>query len=167
MILRASFIAAAMALPTPAVAQTVAGTVSGRLDGDPASWSILDGEDVETGWQDVEGGARVTLDAYPEATQIDRADRLRIVFTAAGTAEEREAQEIEVTFSTGDTQMIAAGQNVDLSLNGVEIEGDSLVVSGNVTATLSEGGSKDLLIGEDRGTTIDGNFQATVFRAPE
>lgn len=167
MILRASLIAAAFALPTFALAQTVAGTVSGQLDGDSASWSILDGDETETGWQDMEDGVRVTLDAYPEATETSEDDRLQIVFTAVGTAEEREAQDIEITLSSGDAQVMATGQNVDLSVNDVEIEGDSLVVSGNIAATLTEGGSEELLIASGEGTTVNGNFQATVFRASE
>ncbi len=151
-------------VPAAALAQEVVGTISGVIDGVPASWSIQDGADFATDWTDTDGGIEVTIAAYPEATPPTEDERLLITFTADGTARQPVAEDAVVEYATGGETLQASGQNADFSLTNMEIEGDSLVVAGNLVVTAVEGGSDELLIATGRGTTIDGNFQATIMR---
>ncbi len=154
-----------LAVPTALLAQEVVGTISGTIDGTPASWSVQDGPERETGWQDTDTGFAVTLDAFPEATPPTEDELLRITFATAGTARDPVIDTAEASLATPDGTLQASGQNVDMTLTTVEVEGDSLVLSGNVVATIVPGGSDELLINPENGSTIDGNFQATVLRA--
>lgn len=126
---------------------------------------ILDGSDRETGWQETDGGIAVTLDAFPEATPPSEDERLRLELMLEGTARAPQIASAKVSVAGPDGPLPASGQNVGISLTTMEIEGDSLVLSGNVVATMVEGGSDELVIGGEGATTIDGNLQATVLRA--
>ncbi|SPJ23328.1 hypothetical protein [Palleronia abyssalis] len=162
--IRALTLAAAIGLPTTLAAQTTVGTMSGTLEGPPAAYSILDGEDIATGWREVEDGVEVTLEAYPAETPVSDDQRLTVTFTADPGTRSPDLISGQIELMRDGEALTATDDAINLSVDSFEIQGDSLLIDGNMRATLAEG-EEDVSVVSSEGITLSVDLQATVIRA--
>ncbi|MBJ3763241.1 hypothetical protein ILP92_10835 [Maribius pontilimi] len=160
--------AAAMALPALAQdsdpSQTTVGSLDGTIDGVQTAFVVVDGEDVPTGWKEVENGIEVTLRAFPE-DQPQSDDNSLTIRLVADTASRRTAlQSGEVSFTRNGEMLSATDDAIDLSINSLEVTEDSLLFEGNIRTTLAPG-DKDVSVVSPDGVTLSADIQATVIRA--
>lgn len=161
---------AALLIATPAVAQdqSAGGSISGTLGQDSVSWTVtapLENSDLApSDWSDAEDGHSVRIVGFPSQSAEAGADAMILEFTTEGTPSDAGVSEAAVEYhASGETEpLMASTQNIDLTLSSMEREGDTLAVSGSVVATMTPGGSDDLIIDAQGAQTFDGNFQATV-----
>ncbi len=166
--MRQTLSALALFLPTVAVAQETVGTLSGTLDGVQVDYTIVDGEDIRTGWREAEDGIEVEIEAYPADApmDMDNADRLRLRFVADTASRNPEAMEADAELRRDGQTVTATDDAVALSLGSVEVTDDSLLLTGNIRTTMAEG-SENVEVLSDEGITLSADMQATVIRADE
>lgn len=157
--------AALIATATAAPAQDSAGTITGRLDTDPVTFQLdaADG-DAASGWRSAEDGRVLHLVGTRSDGALGDTLTVEIVTDGTGTPSDVEAT---VTYRpAGDgSALTAAGQNADLTVNALNVQGDEIAINGDLVATMTPGGSDDLIVdpGPDA-MVFDGNFQATLVR---
>lgn len=153
-----------MTLPAAAFAQETVGAMSGTLEGEQVAYSILSGEDHETGWRETDDGIEVTLDAYPADSPVsDEQGLLRIVFTADSASTNPQMRSAEASLNRDGTTLTAGDDAVDMVLDSLEVSGEGTLLVGNVRATLSEG-DEDVSVVSPEGVAISYDIQANLFR---
>ena len=158
------------ALPAPLVAQQeAAGSITGTLDLDNAVWYVKGGsQEPGSQWRDTADGRLVRLVGYPDQDPEGIGGAIAIDFEAAGNPRDLNPQNVEVTYypEGGDTTFHADNENVDLTLTALTVQGDEMALAGDVVATMTPGGAERLVIDAEEDITVDGNFQATLYRRP-
>ncbi|QFU09921.1 hypothetical protein PARPLA_00516 [Rhodobacteraceae bacterium THAF1] len=157
---------AAALLSSTAMAQETVGSIDGILDGRQVSFVVMDGEDAQTGWSDTEDGIQVTLDAYPADSPMSDENRLLIEFTAQTATRMPEMTEGTVTLTRGDDPLTATDDAIDLSLNNLEVQGESLLVTANIRVTMAQT-EENVSVVSPAGVTMSADLQATVIRAED
>ena len=135
--MRHALTALAMALPAVAFAQeTTVGSMDGILDGRQIAYVIPDGEDIATDWRQVDGMVEVEIEAYPGDAPTEGADVLRLTFMADAGTREPDLSTASVEFVQDGTTLTATDDAVALTLDSLEISGDSLLLQGNLRTTM-------------------------------
>lgn len=158
----------AFALPFVAIAQSppTVGAISGTLDGVEVSYVIADGVDVATWWQETDEGVKVSLTAYPSDSPMDDANVLRFTFIGNTANQNPEMLGGAIALKRNGGTLSAADDAINLNLESLEVSGESLLLIGNITLTLSPGEENVSLLSEE-GTTLSANIQATILRAED
>lgn len=156
----------------PAIAQESAqpraseGTISGTLDLDPAVWNIEAGDgELTSFWAPTDTARRVQIVGLARQNgETDLTDALIIMFDAAGNPTEPEAENPVVAhFPAGSDQTwIAEGENIGLSVEALEVFGESMTVTGSFVGQMTPGGTDSFVAQDAEIITVDGNFQATL-----
>ncbi|TDL78385.1 hypothetical protein E2L08_10610 [Palleronia sediminis] len=152
---------AALILAGPALAQETVGSLSGTIDGVQTAFTVLDGDGYETGWNRVEDGIEVTLEAYPSDTPAAEENRLLIRFTGDTASRTPEMIRGDVTLNWNDRTLTGTGDAIRLELDSFEIQDRSLFMVGNMAVNLGEGEENVGLFTEDA-VTLSIDVQATV-----
>jgi len=164
--------AVAVMATAPALGQEVAspletgGTISGTLDLEPAVWSVasVDGE-LASSWAPTSTARLVRLVGIArQSGESGLTDSLIITFRAAGNPAEPDVQDPLVAYfpAGSDRTWMAEGENVDLSVEALEVSGESMAVAGSFVALMTPGGTEGLVEEDADLVTVDGNFQATL-----
>lgn len=158
----------ALALPFGAIAQSppTAGAMSGTLDGVEVSYVIADGNDVATWWHETDEGVEVSLTAYPSDSPVDDANVLRFTFIGDTANQNPEMLGGAIALQRNDATLSASDDAINFDLESLEVSGDSLLLIGNITVTLSPGEENVSLLAEE-GTTLSANIQATILRTDD
>ena len=166
--MRHALTALALTLPLPALAQDPAtvGTLSGTLDGVQVSYSIADGADAGTSWEETEEGIEVSLTAYPSNSPMDDANEVTFTFTADTASRNPELTSGEMALNRDGETLTATDDAINLDLDSLEVSGDSLLFTGNIRATLSTSDENVTVVSED-GTTLSADIQATIIRSTD
>ncbi len=162
--MRRTLTALALCWPAAALAQETAGTMSGTIDGQQVAYSIMDGDEIQTGWSETEDGIEVRIEAYPADAPMDEADRLRLHFVAEADSRDPEMRRGEVSLRRDGQTLTATDDAVALSIGSLEVTGDSLLFTGNIRTTMSEG-EENVSVVSDEGITLSADLQATVIRS--
>ncbi|SFG87084.1 hypothetical protein SAMN04488020_104248 [Palleronia marisminoris] len=166
--MRHALTALAFALPLPALAQDPAtvGAMSGTLDGIQVSYVIADGEGADTSWQETDEGIAVSLTAYPSDSPMDDANEVTFTFIADTASRNPELLRGEMALNRDGETLTATDEAINLDLDNLEVSGDSLVLTGNIRATLSAG-EEDVTVVAEEGTTLSADLQATILRTDD
>lgn len=144
------------------------GSITGTLDLEPARWTLSGGDAVpDSTWSDTEDGIRFVLHAYPQAEPDSVEDSIEIAFFARGMSTEADVTDSAVHLQRivqGQT-LIAASENIDITLETLVRQGDRIVIAGSLVAVMTPGGTSGLAVSPENDVTFDGNFQATVDRS--
>jgi hypothetical protein len=151
-----------------AAAQGGAGTVTGTLGLDDARWVVAGADAPQPSrWRAADAGEEIRMVATPEAGGETGQGTLVITLTAETGATEATLSEARIEYRGDGRNLVAEGENVDVTLTAFEPQGSDLAVSGSFAAMLTPGGASGLVIEAEAGQTIDGNFQATIPRAED
>ncbi len=164
--MRTTLTALALCLPAAAFAQETVGTLSGTIDGVQVAYTIMDGDGIETGWSETDGGTEVQIEAYPADAPMDEADRLRLTFLADAASMEPEKQSADIELNRDGSTLTATDDAVDLTIGSLEATGDSLLFTGNIRTTMSEGEENVGVLAED-GVTLSADVQSTLIRTDD
>ncbi len=161
----------AVLLAAPAAAQDSGGTISGTLDLEPVVWSVASAEgELSSSWIPTETARLVRLVGIArQSGESGFTDALIITFRAAGNPAEPDVEEPRVAYvrAGSDETWIAEGENIDLSVEAMEVEEDTMAVAGSFVAQMTPGGTEGLVERDADLVTVDGNFQATLRRDEE
>jgi hypothetical protein len=160
-------LAAILSLAAPLVsAQSGAGSVTGTFGLDDARW-VVAGSDAPqpSTWTESGEGDEIRMVATPEAGGEGGEGTLVITLTAETGATEASLTSARIEYRGEGRDLIAEGENVDLTLTAFEPAGSDVAVAGSFAAMLTPGGASGLVIEAEAGRRIDGNFQATIPRA--
>ena len=160
-------LAAACALaPVLAPAQGGAGSVTGTFGLDDARWVVAGADAPQPSrWSETDAGDEIRMVATPEAGGETGQGTLVITLTAETGATEASLASARIEYQGEGRELMAAGENVDLTLTAFEPQGSDVAVAGSFAAMLTPGGASGLVLEAEAGQTIDGNFQATIPRA--
>jgi len=166
--MRHALTALAFALPLPAVAQgpAIVGPMSGTLEGSEVSYVIMDGENADTSWQEMDEGIEVSLTAYPADSPMDDANVVTLTFVGDTATRTPEFLSGVMTLNRDGETLTATSEALDLRLESMEVSGDSLLLIGTFLGQLSAG-DESLTAASENATTLSGSIQATVIRSPE
>ncbi|MEY8838828.1 hypothetical protein AB9K41_07325 [Cribrihabitans sp. XS_ASV171] len=157
-------------LAVPALAQQdSSGTISGTFDAADTVWSIEEpGREglPDSGWSMTDGPIEVTLSAIPDKAEMGLHGVLVVEFTLAEApgADAGADASVRLMDSERGQDLRAGPENIDIALTTVEREGDSLILAGDLVATMTPGGSDGLVLDDQSARLLDGNFQATLWR---
>jgi hypothetical protein len=162
-------LAAILALAPPlAAAQGGAGTVTGTFGLDDARWVVAGADAPQPSqWSETDGGEEIRMVATPEAGGEIGQGTLVITLTAEAGATEARLASARIEYRGEGRELIAEGENVDVTLTAFEPQDSDVAVAGSFAAMLTPGGASGLVLEAEAGQTIDGNFQATIPRAEE
>ncbi|SRR6056297_473335 len=155
----------------PVAAQDSGGTISGTLNLEPVVWSVAsaDGE-LSSSWVPTETARLVRLVGIArQSGESGFTDALIITFRAAGNPAEPDVEEPRVAYfrAGSDQTWIAEGENIDLSVESLEVQEGTMAVAGSFVAQMTPGGTEGLVESDADLVTVDGNFQATLRRDEE
>lgn len=162
----------ASVVAVPAIAQENSspresgGTISGNFNLEPAVWSVesVDGE-LTSSWTPTDTGRFLRIVGVArQSGETDLTDALVITFRAAGNPTEPEAEDPTVAhFPAGsDQSWIAEDENIDFSVEALEVSGETMVVAGSFLGQLTPRGTEGLVAEGADSIPVDGNFQATL-----
>jgi hypothetical protein len=143
-----------------------AGTISGQLNYDDALWYIDGAESSNSGWRAIDGGYVVTLDASARAEETPTdAGALTVEITMTGGGAELEADGARISYIPpgGGETLMASDENVDISVEAFQVQGESLTMTASFVATLTPGGADGLVLDPENGVLIEGDLQTTLF----
>lgn len=163
----------AFLLATPMAAQDVSGTITGTLELEPANWYVSAVESTDASGWDRTGNAvdvrLVGLASRDAPRTMEGA--LAMTFQIAGNPTDMNVQSFRISFfSGGDVgedglTYSADAANADLSVEALQISGDTMVLAGSFAGRLIEGGAEALVLDNSApSVTVDGNFQASLPR---
>lgn len=155
----------ALTLPLPLFAQdpTTVGTMNGTMNGIDVSYIITDNEGADTFWEETDKGIEVLFTAYPSDSPMGDADVITLKFAAETANRTPTLLRSEMTLSRGEETLTAADTAIDLDLESLEVSGDSLLLIGNVRATLSPSGENVSILAE-QAQNLTADIQATIIR---
>jgi hypothetical protein len=154
--------------PATIAAQEAEGSITGTLNLDSAVWYVK-GQEFEPGstWRDVDDGRQIRLVGYPVADPESATGAIVIDFLAAGNPSQLVPRDVTIAYLTEDgaEPYAGSGEAIDLEVTAMTVLDDQMALAGSFAGTLLRGGGDTLIVelGDREGTTVDGNFQATIY----
>ena len=152
-------------MAAPAFAQETVGSMDGTLEGRQVSYIVIDGDDVDTGWSETDDGIEVILNARPADSTGDDAP-LTVTFVADAASRTAQVVRGDVTLTRDSDELTATDDAINLMLDSLEVQDDSLLVVGNLRATMGES-EADISVASPAAITLSIDVQATVIRSDD